>query len=193
VTSQGRSFVAVAPFSGLAAALAANPGLAVADRDGLGLATVIARKGRGGELAARLRAQFDIELPQGPRRTTAGKIALIGTGPGVWLATHEDAGNAFAASLRSAVGALASISDQTDGSAVLRIFGPGVRETLAKLVSVDVHAREFAVGAAASTSAAHVGATLWRLDDGADGSPVFEIAVPRSLAGSFSQALRESV
>jgi sarcosine oxidase gamma subunit len=43
----------------------------------------------------------------------------------------------------------------------------------------------------ASTLASHVGATLWRLED-IDDLPVFEIAVFRSLAGSFWQTLTAS-
>jgi sarcosine oxidase gamma subunit len=44
----------------------------------------------------------------------------------------------------------------------------------------------------ASTVASHIGITLWRLDDAADATPVFEVAVFRSLAGSFWHALAQS-
>jgi len=54
-----------------------------------------------------------------------------------------------------------------------------------------LHARSFAPGDVASTIASHVGATLWRLED-ADAAPVFEIAVFRSLAGSFWHTLTDS-
>ncbi len=37
-----------------------------------------------------------------------------------------------------------------------------------------------------------MGVTLWRLEDHSDGTPVFEIVVFRSLAGSFWHALSES-
>ncbi len=37
-----------------------------------------------------------------------------------------------------------------------------------------------------------MGVTLWRLEDAADGWPVFEFAVFRSLAGSFWHALSHS-
>jgi heterotetrameric sarcosine oxidase gamma subunit len=191
VTAPDQPLIAVPPYAGFPLAQAAIFGIEVMDRDGHGVATLIARKGKSVGLAERLRGKFGIELPHGPRRTIGGEIALIGMGPGVWLAVQEGAGNIFAASLKSAVGDLASVSDQADGYAILRISGPGVREALARLASVDVHPRAFAVGAVASTSAAHIGATLWRLEDRSDGSPVFEIAVPRSLVGSFFHALCE--
>ena len=57
------------------------------------------------------------------------------------------------------------------------------------MMPLDLHERAFQTGAVASTIALHVGATLWRLADGADGSPVFEIAVFRSLAASFWHSL----
>jgi sarcosine oxidase subunit gamma len=158
-------------------------GVIVADRDGLGFASVLARKGRAAALAERVRARLGIDLPQGPRRVGNGALAFAGTGPGAWLATAED-GDGVAAALREALGDLAAISDQSGGLAVLRLSGPRVRDALAKGIAIDLHPHRFAPGAVAVTAAAHVGLTLWRLPDGADGA-VFEIAVARSLAGSF--------
>jgi len=56
--------------------------------------------------------------------------------------------------------------------------------TLAKIVSIDVLPRAFKPGDVASTVTAHMGITLWRREDGPDGSPVFEIAVFRSFAAA---------
>lgn len=180
------------PFTALPAMLGDGRSLAASARDGLGLATVLVRKDRSPALAERMRERFGIELPRGPSRSAAGDIACAGTGPGAWLVTHERDGNAFAASLKEAIGDLAAVSDQSDGFAVLRLSGSKVRETLCKLVPVDMHPRVFRVGDVAVSVAAHVGATLWRLEDRADGLPVFEVAVFRSLATSFWHALHES-
>ncbi|MGZ3709693.1 MAG: sarcosine oxidase subunit gamma, partial [Bdellovibrionota bacterium] len=137
----------------------------------------------------RIRERFELELPRGNFRKQAQRVAFAGLGPETWLATSEKGGNEFSASLRAEIGALASISDQSDGYAVLRLTGTKVRDTLAKLIPIDVHPRAFKPGDVASTVASHIGVTLWRLDDAADGTPVFEIAVFRSLAGSFWHAL----
>ena len=187
--------IARAPFMDLDAASAASGsrrGVIVGDRDGLGLATVIARRGQIEALAQRIRERYEIELPRGNVRKEAHGVAFAGLGPETWLATSEMGGNEFSASLREEIGALASISDQSDGYAVLRLSGTKVRDTLAKLILIDVHPRAFKPGDVASTVASHIGITLWRLDDAADGTPVFEIAVFRSLAGNFWHVLTQS-
>jgi methylglutamate dehydrogenase subunit D len=184
--------VARAPTMDLDAASGSGRGIIVGDRDGLGLATVIVRRGQLEALAQRIRERYGIELPRGNVRKEAHGIAFAGLGPETWLATSEKGGNEFSASLREEIGALASISDQSDGYAVLRLTGPKVRDTLAKLIPLDVHPRAFKQGDVASTVASHIGITLWRLDDAAAGAPVFEIAVFRSLARSFCRALAQS-
>ena len=180
-----------APLIDLPFASAALRGVFVEYRDGHGLATVHVRKGQISALAQRLREQFGIELPRGPRRHAAGGVAFAGIAPQAWLATSE-AGDGFAASLTETIGALAAIADQSSGFALLRLTGPKVRDTLAKLVPLDLHERSFAAEDVAATLAAQVGITLWRLPDGADGSPVFELLLSRSVAGSFWHALASS-
>jgi heterotetrameric sarcosine oxidase gamma subunit len=181
-----------APFADLTFASAALRGVAIVDRDGLGLATVLARKGQGLALAQRVREHFGIELPRGPRRAAAGDIAFARTGPDAWLATGEGGGNTFALRLKEAIGDLAAVSDQSSGYAILRLTGPKVRDTLAKMLPIDLHERAFAAGDVAATNASHVGVTLWRLDNAADGSPVFEITLFRSFVGSFWHTLASS-
>jgi heterotetrameric sarcosine oxidase gamma subunit len=186
------TLTARAPFSELAFSSAACRGVLVADRDGLGLATVLVRKGQVTALTQRVRERFGIELPRGPHRIAAGGVALAGTGPEAWLATSEEGSNAFALTLKEAIGDVASVADQSSAYAILRLTGPRLRETMAKILPIDLHERSFEPGDVASTTASHVGATLWRLEDAADGSPVFEIAVFRSLAGSFWHILASS-
>jgi sarcosine oxidase subunit gamma len=192
MTDINAAFLPSPPFAGLPIIPTEGVGVVVRERDGLGLATVLARKGKQLALAQRVRERFGMDLPQGPHRGASGDIAFAATGPGAWLASHERRGNGFARDLAAALADMASISDQSDGSAVLRLSGPRIRDALGKLVPVDVHPGAFKVGDVANTVAAHMGATLWRLEDDADGSAVFEIAVFRSLADSFWGALSES-
>lgn len=168
---------------------AAARGVRVAIRHGLGIATVIVRKNADAELLACVGDQFGLTLPQGPRRASSGDVAFVGTAPGTWLATCDPGGNAFAASLRQAIGAFASVSDQTDAYGVLCLRGPNAHEWVSKLAPIDLHPRVFKVGDVAVTALAHMGATLWRRDDLPQGSPVFEVAFPRSMAVSFWHAL----
>jgi sarcosine oxidase subunit gamma len=184
--------IPVSAFAGLPSQQGDSAGVVIRERDGLGLATVHARKGRADRLASRLRERFGIELPVGPRRAAAGDVSFMGTSPDAWLASQEGGGNAFAASLREAISDIAAVADQSDGYAVLRISGASVRDALCKLISVDLDPGVFRVGDAATTAAGHVGAMLWRLEDAADGASVFEISVYRSFAASFWQELIES-
>lgn len=167
-------------------------GVLVAERDGLGIASVLVRKGQLEPLAEHIRKHFGIELPRGPRRIASGAAAFAGIAPEAWLATSEAGGNAFASFLKQAIGDVAAVADQSSGYAILRLTGPKLRETLAKMLPIDLHSRAFQPGDVAATTASHIGATLWRLPDAPDGAPVFEIAVFRSLAGSFWHALASS-
>jgi sarcosine oxidase subunit gamma len=182
--------------------------LNIVERSGLELATVLVRKGKSAALARRVRERFGIELPSEPRRAfarldapvraaagahaIANAVAFAGTAPGAWLAVRESGGADFASSLADALGGLASVSDQSDGLAVLRVSGVKVRDMLCKVVPIDVHPRAFAVDQVAVTMAAHMPVTMWRLADEADGAGVFEIGTFRSFAASFRHALAES-
>lgn len=185
---------ALVPQSAFAGLAATRPGsgVMVTDRNGLGVAVVLVRNGRIPALAARVQEHFGIALPRSPKRAAARKVAFAATGPAAWLAVWEDGGGGFATSLREAVGDAASIVEQSDGYAVLRISGLRARDALAKGVPLDLHPRAFAIGDVATTSVSHIGATIWRLDDRQDGAPVFEFVVFRSLAESFWHWLDES-
>lgn len=181
--------VSVSAFSGFNAS--GVGGVIVSDREGLGIATVLVRKGRDDALAARVREKFGITLPRGLQRAANGAVAFAGTGPELWLATAENGGNAFATSLRTELRDDAAIVDQSDGYAVLRVTGRNVRDALAKGVPIDLHPRAFRVGDVAATLVAHIGVVLWRLGDDKRAA-VFEIAVFRSLAGGLRHWLSES-
>jgi sarcosine oxidase subunit gamma len=168
----------------------AGRGLVATEREALGIASLSVRRGQRAALQERAAAHLALALPDGSRRVTAGAISVAGTGPGTWLVIRENSANALAADLKAAVGDTASVADQSDAYAVLRLSGPELRQTLAKLVPLDLHPRAFKVGDVAATLGAQIGVLLWRIDDGADGQPVVEVAVPRSMAASFWQALR---
>jgi sarcosine oxidase subunit gamma len=63
-----------------------------------------------------------------------------------------------------------------------------VRDALAKGFPIDLHPRAFRTGFTAVTSAAHIGAQLWQIDD----APTYEIAVARGFALSFWHWLEAS-
>ncbi len=168
------------------------PGVTASILDGFGIAAVMARKGASDALRQRVRELFGVELPRGPRRSAAPGVVFTGTGPGAWLALVEGEGNDFSARLMEQLDGVASVSDQSDGYTLIRLSGACVRETLAKLIPIDVHPQAFKVGDAASTVASHIGVTVWRLPDDSNSAPVFEVLLFRSLTRSFRHALAEA-
>jgi len=167
---------------------AAAAGLRVTIHGNLGIAKVSARKGARPTLVQVFRADFGLDLPPGPRRTTSPHWAAIGLAPDSWLLTCEGSPYSLAPSLESSLGPAASITDQTDAYVVLTLTGAKLREILAKLTPIDLHPRSFQPGDAAQTLAAHISIILWRLDD-VDGLAVFELAVPRSYFASLRESL----
>jgi methylglutamate dehydrogenase subunit D len=161
----------------------------VCERTDLALASVLARRGADSTLASKVRETFGIELPMLPRRSAAGSLAFVWAGPGHWLATCEgEAGHRFEARLRTALAGLASISDQSDGRAVLRITGLCARDTLAKGLPVDLDPSVMQPGGALVSAIAHIGVHVWQLD----AAPTYDCAISRSYAQSFWHWLEAS-
>jgi heterotetrameric sarcosine oxidase gamma subunit len=160
-------------------------------RRGLGIAKILVRKNAASALAQHVQTHFNCALPTSPRRTSGNGIAMMGIGPGSWLAMSENGGNDFASSLKPILARYAAISDQSDAYGVFRLRGPHLRAALSKLLPIDIHDRAFKVGDVAETLGGHVGILLWRLDDTA-GSPVFDIAVAQSFSASLRHTLIRS-
>jgi methylglutamate dehydrogenase subunit D len=179
-------------FAGLPTAVGRGGGVIATERDGLGIARIAARWAQTPHMAELFRANFGVEPPSAPRRVSRGDVAVAGIAPHTWLATRENAGNTFAQSLQSLLGQCASVCDQSDAYVILRLAGPKVRETLAKLAPIDIHPRSFKVSDVAQTLCGYVDVMLWRLEDSAQGDPVFEIWGGRSLAVSLHQAISQS-
>jgi methylglutamate dehydrogenase subunit D len=158
-------------------------GIVVTARDGLGMASLIVAEGGEAALAQSVKAHFGLDLPSTPRAARSATHALVWAGPGQWLLIAEDR-SGFAEDL-AALSHLAAVADQSDSRAALRLSGTRIRDALAKGCMLDLHASAFPPGFAALTSIAHISVHLWRVDDGPDDEAVFEIMVPRSVAGSF--------
>lgn len=160
--------------------------LAIEERTGCGLATVMARKGVA---PAAIGAQLGVDLRDGPHCSVGDGIVLLGTGPGNWLAQAETAPADWAAGLRDRLGSLASVSDQSGGYVVFRLSGPGARTVLQRGAAIDFHPAAFAAGAVAATVIAHVGVVIRQVDD----APTYDVALFRSFAGSFRHWLDTTI
>ncbi len=166
-----------------------EPGIVIAERSRLGLATVAARKGRPGALTEAVAGAYGVALPDGSRVAHGKAVSFVGYGPGQWLAVSESLANeALAGDLAQRLGDLASISDQSGGRTVLRLSGPRARDVLAKGLPIDLHPRAFGPGSAATSTISLMGVQLWQVDD----APTYDIALFRSLSASFWRWLTAS-
>jgi methylglutamate dehydrogenase subunit D len=163
-------------------------GVTVMERVGLGIAAVMVRRGERAKLSDAIKDLFGVALPAGAEWIAQDGVTFLGTGPGKWLAISDANGTTFAHSIEAKLRGLASVVEQSGGLGVLRLSGRNLFETLAKGVQIDLAADKFPVGSAAITSIAHIGVTLWKVDD----APTIDIAVARSLCGSFQHWLEMS-
>lgn len=167
--------------------LGSSAGVTACERTGLGIANVMVRKGKEDDLAAKMQREFGLVLPHRPCRVCSGPVTALGVGPGKWIVLHEGGGG-FVSGVAELLQGAASVTDQSGALGVLRLSGPALPATLEKGLQIDVSARAFPSGSAAVMAIAHVGVTLWKLDE----TPTFEIAVARSLADSFLHWLEAS-
>lgn len=165
------------------------PGVTIAERRGLGIATVAARKGQLEALKAAVKDAYGVELPGDSRRVRGPQVSFVGYGPGQWLAVSATLANeTLARDLTERLKGLASISDQHGGRTVLRLSGPRARDVLAKGLPIDLHPRAFGPGRAATSTISLMGVQLWQEDD----APTYDIALFRSVSESFWRWLTAS-
>lgn len=163
-------------------------GVSATERVGLGLATIMLRRGKSCELLQQVKRCIGIELADAPARYWFNQKSFIGTGNGKWLAVFEAAAPSFVENLQLELKGLASVVDQSHAFGVLRLSGPALPATLEKGVQIDLSPDAFPVGYAAVTNIARLGVNLWKVDD----APTFDIAITRSVAGSFCHWLEAS-
>lgn len=150
------------------------------------MASLIARRGKTDELAARVTERLGMELPRAPRVSSARGLSIGWAGPQQWLARSEaDQGAGLEERLRQELGPLAAIADQSDSRLLVRIEGPKARALLALGLHIDLHPSALKAGDVALTLFGHIGVHVWMIAD----TPTFDVLVPRSYAGSFWRSL----
>lgn len=161
-------------------------GVIVSPRHDLALAYVIASERDQAATVGVFARRFGLELPMKPAATGGDELTMVWAGASQWLAVSRkpDVARRLAEELK----ALAAISDQGDGRAVLMLEGAQVREMLAKGCPVDLHPRSFSRGDAIVTTIAGIGVQLWQMPD----SDAFHLAIARSMAASFWSWLTHS-
>lgn len=164
-------------------------GLNIDVRDDLTIASFACAKSATDALVTAIKLAFGVELPKTPVRVEAKGVAFLWCGPDQWLAVSErGAGRDLEQDLKPLLAGIASVVDQSDGRAVVRISGAHARDVLAKGMPIDLHPRAFKPNGVAITHASHIGVIIWQIDD----APTYEIAMFRSYADSFTHWLKDA-
>lgn len=167
-------------------AATATAGVTMRRLGGLSIASIVSAKGAAPAVIAAIEAAHGLAIVDRPEVCAGTGLCCVGTGPGKWLAVApRDDGEAFADGLAAAVGAAASVNDQSDGFVIFELAGARIRAALAKCLGIDLDPPAFVPGSAATTLMALVGVTLWQIDE----APVYHLCVGRSLAEAATRAL----
>jgi len=147
-------------------------------------ATLVAGRGGAAAVGAVAKAALGLELCDAPRCVAVGSTEYIGIGPGRWLVLSEGESEALTQSLEAAFAPQASIVDQSGALVLFEASGGKIAETLPKFIAIDIDPSVFPIGAAATTTAAHVNLTLWLA-----GPDRWRFAVGRSYVPAFLRIL----
>lgn len=170
-----------------------EPGITLSEVRDFDLVLIFARRGKWAATAKAVKAHFGIAAPTTPKAVAGKDTTIIWSGPDQVMALSPRQGATLPMDrLHDTFKDIASLSDQSDGRALIQITGPDARKMLAKVSSLDFDDGVFPVGAAASTSVDHTTVNLWRSADAADGSPVFNLLVFSSFAGSLWHTILDS-
>ncbi|MBL8689364.1 MAG: hypothetical protein JNL04_09700 [Rhodospirillaceae bacterium] len=140
--------------------------------------------GRGGDAAAA--SAVGSVLPGPGKAEIAGSSMTVWIQPSGWLVIRPRAEEgALARTLASAAGDSVAVVDQGHGRSVLRLSGPKAGDALAKGSRVDLHARAFPPGSAATTSIDHMTVTIVKVD-----ASTFDLVLPGNFSEAFVDWLR---
>lgn len=162
-------------------------GVSLLERTAGSVLHVMARRGRSANVRSAICAAIRSEVPSESRYTSGAAGSVVWSGPGQWLIL-SDAHSGLRDTLASSLTGFAAVIDQTAARVVIEASGPDVRRALAKGIGLDLHPAVFDIGHAAMTDVAHVSVHLWRTAD-ANGHAVFQLALPRSTAGTVWHTL----
>lgn len=170
-----------------------QPGVVLSEVRDFSLVLILARRGQWSATAKAAKELFSVEAPAKPLAVKGKTATLVWSGADQFYALFPRVAEEQPLDgLRETFAGNASLSDQSDGRALIRISGASARKMLAKLSSIDLDDAVFPVGAAAATSIDHTGVNLWRDADAAEGSPVYNILVFTSFADSIWHTILDS-
>ncbi|MCT8330894.1 sarcosine oxidase subunit gamma [Albidovulum sediminis] len=156
--------------------------ITIAEVTDVALASVAARQGRAADVAAAAK-RIGLDLPPPGRHAAGTPCSAFWMGPEMWMveapfSTHED----VVAALKPAFGDAASLTEQTDAWARLRVTGADLPRLFERLCNADLARAE--AGHAIRTTIEHLGAFLL-----VRSAAEIDVLAARSSAGSMHHAL----
>ncbi len=144
------------------------------------ITSVMPHQGREKALGEALKKAHDIGLPAVGRSSGTAALRMIWTGRGQYmLVGNKPAARALARS--------STLTDQSDGWAVMQLTGDNAAQVMARLCPLDLRAASFKNGHTARTELAHIMAVVSRIPKG------FEIMVMRSFAQTAVTSLQQAM
>ena len=186
------AFEPVSALEGLRAAgrhgrMDGEPGVVLTERADLAALVLLASPAADRPLQETLKPR-GIELPAVGRWSAHRGATVIWTAPGQWLAVGPPGPvRGLETALRGSGAACWTVAAD-DARCLIGVSGPSARDTLAKVLPLDLHPRAFRPGDAAVTLAGGFPVTIWQTGE----VPSYEVAVPRSYAASFWRWLTDS-
>lgn len=162
---------------------AGEPGVTVTTTEAPFIALVVARNGFAASVATRLGRAFGVETADRPGAAIGAASTVIGTGPGRFLVLSTIEPD-LEGTLRALLGNEAAVTEQSDATIAFDLTGEKVPDLLAKGALIDLDPRVFRPGEAATTVIAHIGVTLWRVNETG-----WRLLVARSFEASFTRFL----
>ena len=182
------ALVAVYRTGDIGAVPATGPGLVLAERRGLAIVQLAADPQHYDRIATRLEDAIGLALPQTPNRArVAGELVALWTGPGRVLVVAPERRDLEAELASALAGAEVAITALGHSRTVIRLFGPRLRDLLAKGCGLDFHRRAFGAGASVQSSYEKIAVLLHALDD----APTVDLYVARGFAASLWEHLLE--
>ena len=133
----------------------------IAERRGLSLVQVIARREAAQAVAERLGLD-----PAPVRASVVDAGSALWLAPGAWMVVAEGLEEgALYKSLLDDLQGLAAVIDQSHGRAALRLSGQRARDVLAKGCRLDLHPRAFTPGMCAQSAVAQIGVLFHQIDE----------------------------
>lgn len=154
-----------------------DAGISLCEVTDFSLLLAMARRGKGAALNQALKTRFGTATAGKPKAVTADEATLVWTAPDQYFVLTPDRGSSLLEQIEEALSDSASVSEQSDSRAWIRISGKRSRDALAKMIAIDLHPSVFRNGDAAATPMSHIPVHLWRSQ-----GDVFNILVPSGFA-----------